>query len=51
LLCTDSRRSCLLLPCLSFDSSPFSTEPPPPRPSTSHSRVPLPPRSHLFLPP
>ena len=39
------------LPCLSFDSSSFSMEPPPPRPSSSHSRLPLPPRSHLFLPP
>jgi hypothetical protein len=27
------------------------TEPPPPRPSTSHSHLPLPPQSHLFLPP
>ena len=39
------------LPCLSFESSSFSMEPPPPRPSTSHSHLPLPPRSHLFLPP
>ena len=41
----------LLLPCLSFDSSSSSTKPLPSRPSTSHSRLPLPPRSHLFLPP
>ena len=27
------------------------TEPPPPRQSTSHSHLPLPPQSHLFLPP
>jgi hypothetical protein len=27
------------------------TELPPPRLSTSHSRLPLPPQSHLFLPP
>ncbi len=50
LLCTDGRRHCSSLPYLSFDSSSFSMEPPPPRPSTSHSRLPLSPRSHLFLP-
>jgi len=31
------------LPYLSFDSSFFSMEPPPPRPSTFQSRLPLPP--------
>ncbi len=51
LLCTDSRRHSLLLSCLSLDSSSFSTLPPPPHPSTYHSRFPLPPQSHLFLPP
>ena len=51
LLCTDIRCHCLSLPCLSFDSSSSSTEPPPPRPPTSHSHLPLPPRSYLFLPP
>ncbi len=50
-LYTDGCHRCLLLPCLSFDSSSSSTKPPPPCPSTSHSRLPLPPRSHLFLPP
>ena len=51
LLCSDSHRCCLLLPCLSFESSFSLTELPPPRLSTSHSRLPLPPQSHLFLPP
>jgi hypothetical protein len=45
------RRRCSSLPCLSFDSYSSSTEPLPPHPSTSHSRLPLPPRKHLFLPP
>ena len=40
-----------LLPCLSFDPFFSSMEPLPPCLSTSHSRLPLPPRSHLFLPP
>ena len=31
------------LPCLSFNSSSISMEPPLPRPSSSHSRLPLPP--------
>ena len=39
------------LPCLSFDSSSFSMEPPPPCLSTSHSRLLLHPRSNLFLSP
>ena len=51
LLCTDGRCRCSLLPCLPFDSSSSLTELPQPRLSTSHSHLPLPPRSHLFLPP
>jgi hypothetical protein len=51
LLCTtDGRRRCsvalsLFRLLLLFDGAPL------PRPSSSHSRLPLPPRSHLFLPP
>jgi hypothetical protein len=51
LLCTDGHCRCLLLPCLSFNSSSFSMEPLPPLPLTSHCRLPLLPQSHLFLPP
>ena len=51
LLCTDGRRCCSLVPCLTFDSSSSSTELPPPHLLTSHSHLPLSPQSHLFLPP